>query len=167
MWLKLFDFHRPDPSGCVLSIVLERSSNRSIIAFLHSMISAFVMVGLSNADDVWVCCWDAVPGTSSTSLLIVSLGSKFCLCGVRSTNGNVLLDEMWCYVLWLVELLWQRVIWVWIRIVRYSGTLFCGALCPVTMRWACAFGHFGVLLPGSCCPRNDQYHESHLLHLDQ
>ena len=56
------------------------------------------LVGLNNADDVWDCCWDAIPAIAPASLLMGLAESVFCLRGDCPTHGNVLSGEIWLYI---------------------------------------------------------------------
>ena len=67
---------------------------------MPSKINVFIVVGLKNGDDVWGGCSDAMPAIASASLLIGLLESELCLCGVCSTNGNVLSGEMCLVIIW-------------------------------------------------------------------
>ena len=54
-----------------------------------------------------------------------------------------------CHVLWSVKLLGNGFFGVGIRPLRNSGRLFCGALCPVTLSWACVHRSYLGLKAGS------------------
>ena len=155
VWMKRVIFHRPWHFWLHLEHSLANSSNFWV---LPSKISVFAVVGLNIADDHWRCCWDAITAIASTGLMIGLLESEFCLYGVCSTIGSVWLGKMWVVMFsgW-VNCCSNVLCWVWIRPVRYSGTLLSGALCPITMcNMACHSCHqvMSVRSPvviESCC----------------
>ena len=78
-WLILI---ASDVSGCILSIVWERSSKSSNILFFLSKINVFVVVSKINVDNVWGRCWDAIPKIASASRSTGLTESECCVWGV-------------------------------------------------------------------------------------
>ena len=122
-------------SGCILSIVWNKSSNSSYFSFFLSQNDVFVDTGLSI---VAACgrCWVAIPEIASTRQLMELFASEFWFLGVCSTIG-----EMWsCDT--CVERFWYwcggRLRGVKMRPVKNSGIWFVWAVCPVIMWWVCA-----------------------------
>ena len=63
-------------SGCILSIVWNRSSKSSSFSFLPSKINVFVDTGLSIVAACG-CCWVVIPAIASARRLMELFASKF------------------------------------------------------------------------------------------
>ena len=133
-WLVL---SASDIPGCILTIVWKKSSKSSKLSLFPLKTNVFVVVGLASDDDVWCCCWDAIPVIASARLLMGLPESEFWLCCVCPFTVKVLSCEV-CVAMFYgwVNCSENGLLWKGIRLVRNSGILFSGAISPITMWWA-------------------------------
>ena len=117
-------------SGCILSIVWDKSSKNSNFSFSPSKITVFVDTGFSIVA-AFGRCWHAIPAFASARRLWEIFASEFRFLGVCSTIGNLLSfdtcgDRFWCCCDGGLR-------GVKMHPVRNWGISFVWAVCPVTM----------------------------------
>ena len=134
MWIKRFEFCRFCYLGLHFKHSLKKYSNSSNFLFCLRLTLCLLLL-LTMLGVIFVM---QKPAVASAGLLIGLPESKLYMCGLWSTIGNVFSGEMFVANFWnWVNCRGNGLLLVKIRPVRFSGTLFGEALCPITIWWVC------------------------------